>query len=102
MEALIQLLLTLINKVQFSSEQEKEDAVDKVRTFAAHVGAADEVPPKASDQPTPEPTPAVDPGVVAEPVPADDQPPPPTSPEVAPDANAFAAAADASDVPGSP
>lgn len=101
MEALIQLLLTLVEKVPFLSESDKAGAVELVRKFADSVGQGDAVPPAPSDQPTPEPPPVVDPGPTAEPVPPAEQTPPPSSPEVAPDANAFAAAA-ADDVPGSP
>jgi hypothetical protein len=103
MEALIELLLTLISKVPFLSEQERAAATEKLRTFAEAIGKAEAVPPAPSDQPTPvaAPEPVEAPAPVAEPVPADEQTPPPISPEVAPEHNAFADAAD-DDVPGSP
>lgn len=80
MEALINLLLTLIGKIGWLSEQEKEDATEGLRKFEEFVGVKGVVPPKAGDanQPAPPPPDVPVPGPVAEPVPPDQQPPPPT------------------------
>lgn len=108
MEALVQLLLTLVNKVPFLSEAEKEGALDQLRKLETFLGVEGVVPPKAVDtnQAAAVETPVVDPGPVAEPVPPAEQVPPPTSPDVAPGdveaSNAFAQTDAAEDVPGSP
>ena len=85
MEALIELLLSLLQKVPYHSEEDMEHALDLLREFEEHVGVSGIVPtkPGATNAPV-EPPPAVEvPGPVAEPVPPDAQPPVPTSPEVA-------------------
>jgi hypothetical protein len=92
MESLIQLLLHLLNKVPYHSEDEQQAELDLLRAFESYVGVSGIVPPKAGPTNTPAPPPEVPvPGPVADPVPADQQPPPPTFPGVAPpeDANAF-------------
>jgi hypothetical protein len=79
MEALIQVLLTLIGKVPWLSEAERDGIIEKVRGLEGALGLSGVVPPAAVDpnQPAPVPDVAV-PGPVAEPVPPDQQPPPPT------------------------
>lgn len=72
-----------MNKAQFNSESERDDAIDLLREVADEVGGADEIPPPPGAMNAPPETPDVDPGPVAEPVPAQEQVPPPTSPEVA-------------------
>jgi hypothetical protein len=98
MEKLIQLLLLLVNKAQFNSESERDDALDLLRALADDLLGAgtSSVPPKPGPTNAPaDPAPVVDPGVVAEPVPVEEQTPPPTSPEIAgaapEESNAFSA-----------
>lgn len=96
MEKLITLLLHLLEKVPYLSEDAHEAELDLLREFESSQGVSGVVPPKAGPINAPvvpvEPPPV--PGPVAEPIPADQQPPPVTSPEVAGSApeesNAFA------------
>jgi hypothetical protein len=97
MEKLIQLLLNMIQRAQFLTEEAREDELDLLREVEAAYDVSGVVPPKAGPinapvEPVAETPPVPDP--VAEPVPADQQPVPPTSPDLAgaapEETNAFA------------
>jgi hypothetical protein len=81
----------LTTQTQFNSESEREGAFDLLRAVAAAEGVEGVVPPAPGAMNAPPVEVAVDPGVVAEPVPPAEQTPPPTSPEVAgaAESNAF-------------
>jgi hypothetical protein len=79
MENLIQLLLTLANKVPYLSESEKDNTLDLLREVEAHLGVSGVVPPHPGPVNAPAPAPKVPvPGPVAQPVPPERQPLPPT------------------------
>jgi hypothetical protein len=105
-ENLITLLLDLVEKAPYHTEDERQDALDLLREVEADMGVTDVVPPKAEDANQPAAAPDVPvPGDVAVPVPPDQQPPAPTSPEVAdtsPEATNAFSGTDPGDVPGSP
>ena len=76
---LTELLLMLVNRTTFNSEQEQNHAMDLLREIDS-----EDVPPAPGpmNQPATPEAPPPDPGPTAEPVPPEEQPEPPTSPEV--------------------
>lgn len=75
----------------YLSEIEHDAELDLLREVEGDLGTSGVVPPASADANIPPVVPAVDPGVVATPVPADEQPPAPTFGAIAPpeEANAF-------------
>lgn len=81
MEELITLLLHLVSKVPYHSEDEREAEIDLVRAFADHIKVPGIVPPAAGPVNSPPPAEAIEPpGPVAEPVTASTFPAPVEAP----------------------
>jgi hypothetical protein len=83
MENLITLLLHLVQKVPYLSEEEHDVELDLLRSVESHLGVSGVVPPPVGSTNAPPVVPEVPvPGPVAEPVPPEAQPLPPVSPDI--------------------